>query len=115
VLSNESQLVSDSRLTDEVILFFFESNPLFIHTFEDDEDLSSFGLDMPFTESQASADAERAFTKSLETQYNSIKYKSFPKGKGGLYDLGLARYAHTIAEDITFITPSSSFRGGRFS
>ncbi len=111
VLSNETQLVSHSRLTDEVILFFFQSDPLFMHSFEDDDDFSSFGLDMPFTESQASSDAERAFTKFLETPYNCIKYKSFPKGKGGLYDLGLARYAHTIAEDITFVTPSSSFRG----
>jgi hypothetical protein len=79
--------------------------------FEDVEDCSSFGMDMPFTENQATADAERAFTKFLDTQYNSIKYMAFPKGKGGLYDIGLARYAHTIAEDITFVTSSNSFRG----
>jgi len=111
VLSNETQLVPDSRLTDEVILFFFESDPLFVHSYETDEDFSQFGMGMPFTENQATADAERAFTKFLDTQYNTIKYKAFPKGRGGLYDSGLARYAHTIAEDITFVTSSSSLRG----
>lgn len=111
VLSNETQLVPDSRLTDEVILFFFESDPLFVHTFEDDDDYSQFGMGMPFTENQATADAERAFTKLLDTQYNTVKYKAFPRGKGGLYDIGLARYAHTIAEDITFVTSSNSLRG----
>ena len=111
VLSSETQIVPDARLTDELILFFFESDPLFVHTFEDEEDFSSFGMGMPFTENQATADAERAFTKFLDTRYNSVKYKAFPKGTGGLYDSDLARYAHIIAEDITFETPTSNFRG----
>jgi hypothetical protein len=111
VLSNETQLVSGARLTDEVILFFFESDPFFVHTFDDGKDFSNFGMGMPFTKNQATSDAERAFTKFLGTQYNSIKYKAFPRGKGGLYDLGLARYAHVIAEDITFETSSTSLRG----
>jgi len=111
VLSNETQLVIDARLTDEIYLFFFESSPLFIHTFEDTEDFSDFGMNMPFTENQASADAEKAFVKFLNTRYNEIKFKSFPTGKQGLYDVGLARYAHVIDEDITFKTETAEFRG----
>lgn len=112
VLSNETQYVPDARLTDEIYLFFFRSDPLFIHTFETIDDFSNFGAKMPFTEKQASADAERAFTKFLNTRYNELKYKSFPKGKQGLYDVGLARYAHVIAEDISFTTDDAVFRGG---
>jgi hypothetical protein len=112
VLSNETQLVPDARLTDEIYLFFFASDPLFIHSFDEISDASSFGMNIPFTEKQASADAEKAFTKFLDTRYNEIKFKSFPKGKQGLYDVGLSRYAHVIAEDISFTTETTTFRGG---
>jgi hypothetical protein len=111
ILSNETQYVADARLTDEIYLFFFKSEPLFIHTFDDVEDLSSFGMGMPFTAKQASADAEKAFNKLLKPEYNTIKFKSFPKGKNGLYDVGLARYAHSIDEDVTFDTATATFRG----
>jgi hypothetical protein len=111
ILSNGTQYVPDVRLTDEIYLFFYKSEPLFVHTFDDVEDLSNFGMGMPFTEKQASADAEKAFNKLLEPEYNTIRFKSFPKGKNGLYDAGLARYAHTIDEDITFRTATAKFRG----
>jgi hypothetical protein len=110
ILSNETQYVPDARLTDEICLFFFRSSPLFVHVFDDVEEFSNFG-EMPFTAAQASADAEKAFNKLLEPEYNTIKFKSFPKGKNGLYDAGLARYAHSIDEDITFHTATATFRG----
>jgi hypothetical protein len=112
ILSNETQYVPDARLTDEIYLFFFRSDPLFVHTFDDVDDFSSFGMEMPFTDKQASADAEKAFNKLLEPDYNTIRFKSFPKGKNGLYEAGLARYAHTVDEDIAFKTSTATFRGG---
>ncbi len=52
VLSNETQYIPDARLTDEVYLFFFKSEPLFVRTFDDVEDFSNFGAAMPFTKSR---------------------------------------------------------------
>ncbi len=111
ILSNETQYVDDARLTDEVYLFFFQSDPLFVHTFDAVEDFSNFGMNMPFTEKQASADAEKAFSKLLQPEYNTIRFKTFPRGKNGLYEAGLARYAHVIGEDITLRTSTAHFRG----
>jgi hypothetical protein len=115
ILSNETQYVSDARLTDEIYLFFFRSEPLFIHSFEDAEEISNFGMDMPFTEKQASADAEKAFSKLLQPEYNSVQFKSFPRGKNGLFGSGLASYAHVIGEPITFRTPTAESRGSHDS
>jgi hypothetical protein len=111
ILSNETQYVADARLTDEIYLFFFQSDPLLGRTFDGVDDFSNFGMMMPFTETQASADAEKAFTKLLGPEYNTIKFRAFPRGKNGLYEAGLARYAHVIGEDITFETSTAQFRG----
>jgi hypothetical protein len=112
ILSNETQLLPQARLTDEIVLFFFESVPLYISVFDQNSDFSNFGAGMPFTEEQATADAEKAFTKFLETKYNDVRFKSFPKGKDGLYASGLLRYAHVIDEDVTFITEKTYLAGG---
>jgi hypothetical protein len=114
ILSNETQYVPAARLTDEIYLFFFQSDSLFIRAFDEVDDFSSFGAPMPFTEKQASADAEKAFSKLLQPEYNTVRFKTFPRGKNGLYEAGLARYAHVIGEDITFKTPTAQFRGSSF-
>jgi hypothetical protein len=112
ILSNETQLLPQARLTDEIVLFFFASVPLYINTFGLDADFSKLGQGMPFTPEQATADAEKAFTKFLETKYNDIRFKSFPKGKDGLYSSGLLRYAHVVDEDVTFVTEKTYLNGG---
>jgi hypothetical protein len=117
ILSNETQLKPNARLTDEVILFFFDSNPLTIRTFDlsPDENFEQIGADPPFSELQATIDAEKAFTFFLKAKYNRIRYKTFPKSADGLYGSGLDRYMHVIDEDIQFTTDSGSFRGAAFA
>jgi hypothetical protein len=111
ILSNETQEIETARLTDEVILFFFTTSSTLIRVMTTLEDLDNFGSGLPFTDSQVVADAEKAFVKLLKTQYNEEKFKSFPKGKDGLYASGLKGYVHLIDEDIEFTTSSSSFYG----
>jgi hypothetical protein len=113
ILSNEKQIKPDARLTDEVVLFFFDSNPLTIRTFalSPDEDFSLIGTDPPFSHHQANIDAEKAFTFFLKANYNRILYQEFPKSNDGLYGSGLDRYMHLIDEDLEFVTESDSFRG----
>ena len=57
------------------------------------------------------ADAEKAFVKMLNTQYNTIKYKRFPRGSDGLYSAGLDTYTYVINEDLTFETDHETIRG----
>jgi len=111
ILSNESPHAYSSRVTDEIVLFFFRIEPLLIQQFDSDEDISEFVNGISFDRSKIISDAEKAFVYVLESKYNSIKYKQYPKGKDGLYNSGFKRYGYTIAEDITFITDTASISG----
>ncbi|MBK5122282.1 hypothetical protein IQ288_20725 [Burkholderia sp. R-69980] len=44
-------------------------------------------------------------------QYNKVLFKSYPKGKDGLYDAGFTRYAYNIGEILTFSTPKGEIKG----
>lgn len=111
ILSNESPRAYSSRVTDEIILFFFRVEPFLIHRLESDKDFEEFALGTAFDNSKIIADAEKAFVYLLDSKYNAVKYKQYPKGKDGLYNSGLQRYGYTIAEDITFITDTGSISG----
>jgi hypothetical protein len=114
VLSNEKQLKPDARLTDEIILFFFDSNPLMIRTFDvsSSEDFSLIAADPPYTDNQSNIDAEKAFVFFFKAKYNTVLYKGFPKSTDGFYGLNIDRYMHVINEDLELITESGSFKGG---
>jgi hypothetical protein len=111
ILSNESPHSYSARVTDEVILFFFRVEPLLITKVDSDEDIDELAGDISFDHSKIIADAEKAFIYVLDSKYNFVKYKQYPKGKDGLYNSGLKRYGYTIAEDITFITNTESISG----
>lgn len=111
ILSNESPRAYSSRVTDETILFFFRVEPFQIHQLETDKDFEEFALGTSFDNSKIIADAEKAFVYLLDSKYNAIKYKQYPKGKDGLYNSGLKRYGYTLSEDITFITDTESISG----
>lgn len=117
ILSNERQLKPEARVTDEVMLFFFNSRLLTFRTFafSPDENFDLIGTDPPFSDHQANIDAEKAFTFFLKAKYNRILYKEFPKSTDGLYGIGLDRYMHLIDEDIELVTESGSFRGAAFA
>lgn len=111
ILSNESPHAYSSRVTDEIILFFFRVEPFLIQRLDSDKDFEEFALGTSFDNSKIIADAEKAFVYLLDSKYNAVKYKQYPKGKDGLYNSGLRRYGYTIAEDITFITDTESISG----
>ncbi|QAY80374.1 hypothetical protein [Sphingosinicella sp. BN140058] len=113
ILTNEMQRFATSRVTDEVYLFLFAVEPLFITTFDVEEDVTEDALsDMPVPAKQIVKDAERAFIKLMDPVYNDTKYKSYPKGKPNLKATGIDRYAYVIGEDITFDAPGGRMRGG---
>ena len=111
ILSNEFPHAYSARVTDEIILFFFRVEPLLIQRIDSDEDIDEFVDGISFDHSKIVADAEKAFVYVLDSKYNYVKYKQYPKGKDGLYNSGLKRYSFTIAEDITFITDTESISG----
>lgn len=114
ILSNEPQRAAGARVADEIFLFLFRVQPLFLtvfssdHGFMDDDD-----LDPSVERKRIVADAEKAFVHLLQPQYNTVKFKNYPKGTDGLVGSGLARYGYTLAEALTFHTPMGRFRGGR--
>jgi hypothetical protein len=111
ILSNESPRAYKSRVTDEIILFFFRVEPLLIHQLESDQDFEEFARGISFDNKKIIADAEKAFVYLLDSKYNTVKYKNYPKGKDGLYKSGLQRYGYSILEDITFLTNTDTISG----
>lgn len=110
ILSNESQRYSGARITDEIFLFLFRLDPLFVTSFGAD---SKIDLDFGYDHKRIVVDAEKAFVSLLQPKYNTIRFKQYPKGEDGLYDSKLDRYSYSIAEAITFNTPHGQIKGGR--
>lgn len=114
ILSQERQIVPDASLSDEILIFFFELDPLglgIVDTIHDFDDV--FAEWMPDAKALV-ADAEKALVKILNCQYNEVKYESYPKGRDGIFGQGLSRYAYSIGDDITFLTEQTSIRGLTF-
>ena len=57
------------------------------------------------------ADAEKAFIKLLDPQYNDQKYVSYPRSVDGLYGSGLRAYAYVIDENIVLNTGTATIKG----
>jgi len=111
VLSNEETKNYGSRLTDEIVLLFFTVNPLQITQIETDEEVSELVNGVEIDLIPIIADAEKAYVKILNSEYNTVKYDGYPKGSDGLYDSGLRRYGYLIGEDISIITETETIEG----
>jgi len=111
ILANEPQRYPGARVTDETYLFLFKVEPLIIQTFDFDHKFTDDDLTPNFDQKSIVADAEKAFVSLLKPEYNVVKFKSYPKGKDGLYDADYARYCYVIGETITFNTPHGRVRG----
>ncbi|WP_158467736.1 hypothetical protein [Pseudomonas putida] len=103
-----------NRVSDEIILFTFDIEPLIIQSWGDlsddpnmDEIISNFDLE------RSVADAEKAFVSMLKPQYNKVMYEQYPKGADGLYRAGFDIYQYFLNENIILNTPSGSFAGKR--
>lgn len=110
ILSNEPQRYPGARVTDEIFLFLFRPVPLFINSFGPDSDID---FDFAYDHKKIIADAEKAFVSLLQPNYNTVKFKQYPKGSDGLYYSKLDRYSYSIGEAITFNTVHGQIKGGR--
>jgi len=111
ILSNESSLNEGSRLTDEIILLFFGVDPLHIAQIESIDELNESTEPTTLETISIIADAEKALVSILDSQYNYVKFKTYPKGSDGLYERGLTRYMYLIGESLTLITDKEEIRG----
>lgn len=103
-----------NRVSDEIILFTFDIEPLIIQSWgaeHDDPDMDQ--MITTFDLNRSVADAEKAFISMLRPQYNKVIYGQYPKGEDGLYDAGFDIYQYFLNENITFNTPSGVFAGKR--
>jgi len=110
ILSNEVPFTNNSRVTDEIILLFFKIEPLQIQIY-DENDIDGFIYGAIVDDKKIIADAEKAFIYIMDSKYNSIKYKSYPKSNDGLYTEGLTRYGYIIEESLTLLTDKEKIVG----
>ena len=111
ILANEPQRLPGARVTDEIFLFLFKAEPLFIKTFDFDHDFEDEDFEEGVEAKRIVADAEKAFVSLLDPEYNTVKYQSYPKGADGLYRSQFVRYGYAVGENIKFKAPNASFKG----
>ncbi|MCW1912993.1 hypothetical protein OJ996_05390 [Luteolibacter sp. GHJ8] len=114
ILSNEGQIKTEARLTDEVMLFMFHIDDISIQTDIGISDIDeAFGGGVDSIEQMTMvADAEKAFANIMKTHYNRESYDSYPKSKDGLWGRGLDSYAFAINEQLIFQTNTCQIAGG---
>jgi hypothetical protein len=112
ILTNEHPRTSGARVSDEMILFPFQVDPMQFKTIESEDDLTDTSSESWKAHSKKIVvDAEKAFIKLLDPQYNSVKYKQYPVSADGLWGHGYTGYGFTLAENITFTTSTATFVG----
>lgn len=114
ILTNAQPIVRHARVSDEVMLFLFDVEPIGFKVWGFDEygASESAGATSDPTPNQVISDAEKAFIKVLKSEYNKLRYSSYPAGADGLGHLNLHRYGYIIDEPLTFHTLEEHIRGG---
>lgn len=111
ILSNEHTKESKARMTDELMILLFEIKWFNINVMG----LGAQGLDnlFDYTDDEMAiiADAEKAFVSMLDSKYNKVKFKEYPKGDDGLYEKGLEGYIYSINYDLRLFTDKNDFHG----
>lgn len=113
ILSNEHPHIKGSRVTDEMILFFFDINSLEIKQYLHPTDFNELGKNELEDRLRIFKDAEKAFVNILDTNYNEIKFKDYPNYADTLINSTVERYSFSINEDIEFITDKTTIFGAR--
>jgi hypothetical protein len=108
ILSNENTFDRNTRLTDEIMLLFFKIEPFRIQIFNDT-------IDDNLNYTRLIADAEKAFISILNSDYNKIKYKDYPKTIDGLYNDNLTGYSYLLGNPLTLVTSDTIITGDMFS
>lgn len=113
ILSNEHPQNEGSRVTDEIVLFFFDINSLEIKQFLHPTDFNEVGQNELEDRLRIFKDAEKAFVKILDTNYNEVKFKNYPDYPDTIFNSTVERYSFAINEDIEFITDKTTIYGER--
>ncbi|MCR4377229.1 MAG: hypothetical protein NUV50_03935 [Rhodospirillales bacterium] len=111
ILANEQQVTDGARVTDETFLFFFKTDVFRVHTYDIDDDFHEMVREPDLSDTRILADAEKAYISFIQSRYNTIKYKCYPRGADGLFGTGLNRYCYVIGEDLTFHGPGATIVG----
>lgn len=109
ILGEEPQRYPGAHLTDEILLFLFEINPLHFHIIKPEDEWEDLKTEIEIP--PIIADAEKAFVSLLKPNYNTTIFKQYPKGRDGLYNSDLNCYGYAINENLTFNTEHASFKG----
>lgn len=112
ILSNEPQRYPGARVTDEILLFLFNVDPLIMNTFSLDHEFQEQDIEPKMEKKKIVADAEKAYVSLLKPDYNDIKFLQYPKGADGLYNSDYVRYGYVIGESIAFNTAHRTIKGG---
>lgn len=115
ILTNEHPLNQGSRVTDEIMFFFFRIKSQEIKQYLQEEDWDELGENELEDPKRIIADAEKAFVSVINTSYNRIKFNGYPLSMDGLSGSKVNRLSYAIDENITFITDSVSLIGKRNS
>jgi hypothetical protein len=110
ILSNEPQRAAGGRVSDEIFLFLFKIESLVFHVAGPDDEIDT---DMDYAPKTIVADAEKAFVSLLQPSYNLVRFSQYPKGKDGLFNSKLNKYAFSIGEALIFNTPHGKIRGSK--
>lgn len=113
ILSNEHPLNIGSRVTDEIVHFFFRIKSVEIKMFLEEKDFDEIGKNELDNYLAIIADAEKAFVKILNAKYNEVKFENYPISRDGLYPTSIEKHTFSIDEDVTFITDTNTIRGAR--
>ncbi|TXJ98007.1 hypothetical protein [Flagellimonas pelagia] len=113
ILSNEFPQNFGSRITDEIVLFFFDIKSLEIKQYQYPTDFNEIGKNELENRLRIFKDAERAFVRILDTDYNEVKFKNYPNYMNSLFNSTVERYSFSINEDIEFVTDKTTIYGDR--
>ncbi|MDH6252454.1 hypothetical protein M2347_002181 [Chryseobacterium sp. H1D6B] len=115
ILTNEHPLTTGSRVTDEIILFFFRIKSQEIKQYLSEADWDELGENELEDHIRIIADAEKAFVSVIDTKYNEVKFREYPVSVDGLSGSKVNRLSYVIDENITFLTDSVSLVSKRDS
>ncbi|BEU25584.1 hypothetical protein [Paraburkholderia caribensis] len=113
ILSDEPQRYPGARVSDEIYLFLFNVDPLFIKSFGRNSNIEDDDLNFSYDPKRLVSDAEKAFVSLLKPKYNSQLYKNYPRSQDGFYKKGLTGYCYSVSEGMSFRTQYGSIKGGR--
>ena len=108
ILSNENTFDKNTRLTDEIMLLFFKIEPFRIQ-------IVNNTIDNSLNYTRLISDAEKAFISILNSDYNKIKYKDYPKTNDGLYNDNFTGYSYKLGNLLTLVTSDTTITGDMFS